>query len=137
MDSTSLSLHRALCCTTDGQCQVFDLVFQRYIVGDESGHCHGVLDSVMASGWMPASAMALVYGFLYPTTHFDVDHYEELMMALSVALLSHDFRGDVIHRQRLNWCRPVRSLKKQGLFHLYYRMSYEAFNGLLNLLQTD
>jgi len=135
MDSTSLSLHRALCCTTDGQHQVFDLVFQRYIVGDKSGHCRGVLDSVVASGWMPASAMALVYGFLYPTTHFDVDNDEELMMALSVALLSHDLRGDVIRRQRLNWRRHVRSLKKQGLFRLYYRMSYEAFNGLLNLLR--
>ena len=51
MDSTSLSLHRALCCTTDGQHQVFDLVFQRFIVGDESGHSHGALDSVVASGW--------------------------------------------------------------------------------------
>ncbi len=66
-----------------------------------------------------------------------MDNDEELMMALSVALLSHDLRGDVIHRQQLNWHRHVRSLKKQGLFCLYYRMSYEAFNGLLNLLQTD
>ena len=58
-------------------------------------------------------------------------------MALSVALLSHDLRGDVIHRQRLNWRRHVRSLKWQGLFCLYYRMIYEAFNGLLNLLLSD
>jgi hypothetical protein len=137
MDSTSLSLCHALCCTTDGQRQVFDLVFQRFIVGDESGHSHGALDSVVASGCMPATAMILVYGFLYPTTHYDVDNDEELVIALSVALLSKDLQGDVISRQRLNWCRHVNSLKWQGLFCLYYRMSYEAFNGLLNLLQSD
>jgi len=137
MDSTSLSLYRALCCTTDGQRKVFDLIFQRFIVGDESGHSRGALDSVVASGCMPATAMALVYGFLYPTTHFDVGNVEELMMALSVALLSKDLWGDVISRQRLNWCRHVNSLKQQGLFCLYYMMSYGAFNGLLNLLQSD
>jgi hypothetical protein len=86
---------------------------------------------------MPATAMALVYGFLYPTTHFDVDNDEDLMMALSVTLLSKDLQGDVISRQRLNWCRHVNSLKQQGLFCLYYRMSYEACNRLLNLLQSD
>jgi hypothetical protein len=66
-----------------------------------------------------------------------VDNDEELMMALSVALLSKDLQGDVISRHRLNWCRHVNSLKQQGLFHLYYRMSYEAFNGLLILLWSD
>jgi hypothetical protein len=116
---------------------VFGLVFQRFIVGDKSGHSHGALDSVVASGCMPATAMALVYGFLYPTTHFDAENDEELMMALSVALLSKDLHSDVISRQRLNWHRHVKSLKWQGLFHLYYRMSYEAFNGLLNFLRSD
>jgi hypothetical protein len=69
--------------------------------------------------------------FLFPSTHFD------LMMALSIALCSKDLRGDVIHRQWLNWCWHVRSLKCQGLLQLYYRMSYEAFTGLLNVLQSD
>jgi hypothetical protein len=41
------------------------------------------------------------------------------MMALSIALFSKDLRGDVIHRQWLNWCWHVRSLKCQGLFQLY------------------
>jgi hypothetical protein len=49
----------------DGQHQVIDLVFQRDIVGDESGHFHGVLDSVEENGWIPPTAMALVYGFYF------------------------------------------------------------------------
>jgi hypothetical protein len=58
-------------------------------------------------------------------------------MVLSIALLSKDLSGDVIHRQWLNSCRHVRSLKCQGLLQLYYRMSYEAFTRLLNLLRSD
>jgi hypothetical protein len=65
MDSTSLSLYRAVCCTLDCQHKGFDLVFQRCIVVDESGHCHGVLDSVVENGRMPATAMALVHGFYF------------------------------------------------------------------------
>jgi hypothetical protein len=65
MDSTSLSLYCAVCCTLDGQWQVFDLFFQRYIVGDEYGHFHGVLDSVVVNGSMPTTAMALVCGFYF------------------------------------------------------------------------
>jgi hypothetical protein len=76
---------------------------------------------------MPPIAMALVYGFLFPLTHFDVENNEELMLALCIALLVNNLRGDVVHRQWLNWCRHVRSLNQQGLFQLYYRMSYEAF----------
>jgi hypothetical protein len=60
VDSTLLSLYHAVCCTLDGQHRVFDLVFQRYIVGDESGHFRGVLDSVVEDGRMHATAMALV-----------------------------------------------------------------------------
>jgi hypothetical protein len=128
MDSTSLSLCRALCCINDGQRQVFDLVFQRYIVGDELGHYRNVFDKVVEDRNMPATAMASVYSFLFPSTHFDVDNDEdELMAALIVALLAKDLRGDVIRRQRLNWHRHVKSLKRQGLFWRYYRMSYEAF----------
>jgi hypothetical protein len=74
--------------------------------------------------------------FLFPSTHFDLENNEELMLALSIALLSKDLRGDVSHRQWLNWHRHVRWLKCQGLFWLYYRMSYEAFTRLLNLLQS-
>jgi hypothetical protein len=58
-----------------------------------------------------------------------------LMAALIVALLAKDLRGDVIRRQRLNWHRHVKSLKRQGLFRRYYRMSYEAFMKLLDFLR--
>jgi hypothetical protein len=34
---------------------------------------------------MPATAMALVYGFIFPSTNFDVDNDKELMMALCIA----------------------------------------------------
>jgi hypothetical protein len=86
---------------------------------------------------MPVTAMALVYDFLFLSTHFDVEKDEELMIALSIVLLSMDLRGDAIHRQCLNWCRHVRSLQHQGLFWLYYRMHYEAFTRHLHLLQND
>ena len=137
MDVTSLAVYRAVCCTQEGQRKLFDNVFQQYVVGDEAGHYRRALDSVVENGSMPPIAMAIVYGILFPSTHFQLDDDEELMLALSVALLSKDLRGDVIHRQRLNWRKHIKSLKRQGLFRLYYRMSYPAFMKLLNLLQND
>jgi hypothetical protein len=117
MDSTSLSLCRALCCINDGQRQVFDLVFQRYILGDELGHYRKVLDKVVEDCNMLTTAMASVYSFLFPSLNFDVDNDEdELMAALIVALLAKDCRGDVIRHQRLNWHCHIKSLKRQGLF---------------------
>jgi len=60
-----------------------------------------------------------------------------MLLALSVALLTNNVRGDVIKRQQLKWCSRVKSLKHQGLFRIYYRMSFSAFSKLLNLLWED
>jgi hypothetical protein len=62
MGSTLLSLYHAVYCTLDGHCQVFDTLFHRYIVLDETGHFCGVLGSAVKNGWMPTTAMAMVYG---------------------------------------------------------------------------
>jgi hypothetical protein len=59
------------------------------------------------------------------------------MLALSVALLIKNVRGNVINRQRLNWRSHVKSLKRQGFFQIYYRMSFSAFSKPLNLLRED
>ncbi len=135
MDSTALSLYRASFCTQEGQRQAFDALFQRYIVGDELGQVRAALDTVVSNGNMPASAVAFVYSFLFPSTQFNDDDDSELMLAFCAALLVQDFRGDVIKRQRLNWDRHVKSLRRQGLFRRFYRMSYEAFCILLELLR--
>jgi hypothetical protein len=37
----------------------------------------------------------------------------------------------------LNWHSHVKSLKRHGLFQIYYRMSFSAFSKLLNLLRED
>jgi hypothetical protein len=86
---------------------------------------------------MPPVAMEIIYGMLFPASHFDKDDDLEMMLALSVALLAKNVRGDVIKRQRLNRCSYVKSLKCQGLLRIYYRMSYSAFSKLLNLLWED
>ena len=106
MDSTSLSLCRALCCINDGQRQVFDLVFQRYILGDELGHYRKVLDKVVEDCNMLTTAMASVYSFLFPSLNFDVDNDEdELMAALIVAL-----PGQEMKPQQDNFCDAVSAI---------------------------
>jgi hypothetical protein len=37
MDVTALALHHATCCINESQCEIFDSVFQHYVVGDEGG----------------------------------------------------------------------------------------------------
>jgi len=105
-----------------------NLVFQKYLL---EVHCRGWLWTFLWSTrwccgkWVePPTAMALVYGLLFLLTHFDVENNEELMLALCVALLANNLRGDAtVHRQCFNWCRHVQLLKHQGLFHLYHRIS--------------
>jgi hypothetical protein len=48
---------------------------------------------------IPSVAMAIVYGMLFPASHFgEVDDLETLL-ALSVALLANNIWGNVIGRQ--------------------------------------
>jgi hypothetical protein len=137
MDVTALALQNATCCINKSQREIFDSVFQHYVVGDEGGFYRKALDLVVGNGTMPPVAMAIVYGILFPASHFDEEDDLEMMLALSVALLVKNVRGDVIKRQRLNWHSHVKSLKHQGLFQINYRMSFSAFSKLLNLLRED
>ncbi len=99
MDVTALALHHATCCINESQCEIFDSVFQQYVVGDEGGFYRKALDLVVGNGTMPPVAMAIVYGMLFPASHFDKEDDLEIMLALSVALLAKNVRGDVIKRQ--------------------------------------
>ena len=137
MDVTALALQNATCCINKSQHEIFDSVFQHYVVGDEGGFYRKALDLVVGNGTMPPVAMAIVYGILFPASHFDEEDDLEMMLALSVALLVKNVRGDVIKRQRWNWRSHVKSLNCQGLFQIYYRMSFSAFSKLLNLLRED
>jgi len=83
MDVTALALHCATCCINKSQCEIFDSVFQHYVVGDD----RKALDLVVGNGTMPPVAMAIVYGMLFPASHFDEEDDLEMMLALSVALL--------------------------------------------------
>jgi hypothetical protein len=88
MDITSLSLYRELCCTGESERKLFDLTFQKYVVRDESGCFRAAMDAVVDNGWMPATSMVTVYGIMFPSSHFDENEDEDLMLALSVALLA-------------------------------------------------
>jgi hypothetical protein len=66
------------------------------------------------------------------TKGIDVDL--EMMAALAAAVLSQDFRGDFLVKQRLKWNQHVRRLEWEGQFHRMYRMSVTSFNKLLDLL---
>jgi hypothetical protein len=116
MDVTALALHCAICCTNECQQELFDSIFQHYVVGDEAGFYRKALDVVLGNGTMPPTAMAIVYGMLFPTIHLGEDDDKEMLVALSVALLVNNIRGNVIERQQLNWRSHVKSLKCQGLF---------------------
>jgi len=50
---------------------------------------------------MPPVAMEIIYGMLFPASHFDKDDDLEMLLALSVALLTNNVQGDVIKRQQL------------------------------------
>jgi hypothetical protein len=92
---------------------------------------------LLGNGTMPPVAMEIIYGMLFPASHFDKDDDLEMLLALSVALLTNNVQGDVIKRQQLKWCSHVKSLKHQGLLRIYYRMSFSVFSKLLNLLRED
>jgi hypothetical protein len=36
-----------------GQLKLFNIVFQKYVMGDESGHFCGALNAALENGWMP------------------------------------------------------------------------------------
>jgi hypothetical protein len=81
--------------------------------------------------------MAIVYGMLFPASHFGEDDDLEMLLALSVALLTNKLQGNVIESQLLNLHSRVKSLKYQGLFQLNYRMSFSTFTKFLLLLGKD
>jgi len=47
---------------------------------------------------MPPVAIAIVYGMLFPASHFGEDDNLEMLLALSVALLANNVWGVVIER---------------------------------------
>jgi hypothetical protein len=98
MDVTALLLHGATCYTNESQCELFDSVFQHYVAGDEGGFYHKAPDLVVGNGTMPPVAIAIVYGMLFPASHFGEDDNLEMLLALSVALLANNVWGVVIER---------------------------------------
>ncbi len=64
-----------------------------------------------------------------------IDDDFELIAAVTVAVLSRNFRGDFLVRQRLKWSQHVRSLEREGQFQKMYRMSLASFDKLVDLLQ--
>jgi len=64
-----------------------------------------------------------------------IDDDLEMIAALAAAVLSRNFRGDFVVRQRLKWNQHVRRLECEGQFHRMYRMSVASFNNLLDLLR--
>jgi hypothetical protein len=136
MDVTSLSLFHSIMCSNSVQRQLFDNLFQRFIAGEQDGPFRLCLDIIVDSGVFDATIGAVVYSTLFPSTILDadLDTDSEMVFSLAAALLASDLRSNVIERQRLNWQAHVRTLRREGTFSRFYRMSYSSFQKLLTML---
>ena len=66
----------------------------------------------------------------------DEEELETFAIALSF-VLAHDTREDYVVRQRLNWKKHVKMLRRERQFKEMYRMRHTSFNKLLDLLRPS
>jgi hypothetical protein len=63
-----------------------------------------------------------------------IDDVFVVIAAMAAAVLSHNFRGNFLVRQRLKWDQHVRQLEREEQFKRMYRVSLASFNKLIDLL---
>ena len=101
---------------------------------DGYGNCIGSIDVLNKGERSFLNPYDLLSDILRVRTK-GIDDDFELIAAVAAAVLSRNFRGDFLVRQRLKWSQHVRRLEREGMFRKMYRMSVTSFDKLVNLLR--
>ena len=104
-------------------CRAVQKIFwKQYLFGS-----FDAFDIIRDKGVSYSPALDIIYSQLFSSKSYKNDTLDEEVCALAACILSNNYRGPSIERQRLNWDAHVKALLREGQFRQFYRMSYNFF----------
>ena len=135
MDLFLLMIIRTNSCNTIAEKSNFDQIFSSFYGRDSGLKIRTSFDILASKNILPHKVLDIVYAQMFTVDRNASEDKDDLdFCALSACLLAKDFRKPPIFRERLNWEIHVRRLIEEGEFSKMYRMRYESFNKLVQLL---
>jgi hypothetical protein len=135
MDLFSLMIIRTNSCNTIAEKSNFDQIFSRFYGRDSGLKIRTSFDILASKNILPQKVLDIVYAQMFTEDRNASEDNDDLdFCALSACLLAKNFRKPPVFRERLNWEIHVQRLIEEGEFSKMYRMHYESFNKLVQLL---
>ena len=117
------------------QREAFDKAFSSCFSQDPDGMIRKAFDVISKGNSGSLLHLCdLIYAFAYGRGNGSDDDLMDVA-AMAAAVLSRQFRGSFLVRQRVNWQKRTRLLLREKEFKKFYRMSLSLFNILLEIVR--
>ncbi len=135
MDLFLLMIIRTNSCNTIAERSNFDQIFSRFYGRDSGLKKRTSFDILGSKNILPHKVLNIVYAQMFTEEKDAAEDEDDLdFCALSACLLAKNFRNSPVFHERLNWEIHVKRLIKEGEFSKMYRLRYESFCKLVQLL---